>query len=342
MKFDGKLKRRFLRRLFRKPLWALESRLAGTSTFEHHSTAIPRPVEVRTDTASNHVMSRSSEGSDGSSFTETVRASLNKSAANQAIDLYVLRDIHGKGKGLFASEFISCGTRIVAERPLLVVEGLCPSEYAVEKAFQKLSASSQQAFLDLESCHNSDPRAWPDGSSPDPNGAAAQLERSIYTTYQTNCVDISKNHQSASAIFETVSRINHSCVPNCHFTWNSILQMLTVHAVRDIAEGEELCVAYCELAQTKSHRAETLSRYGFVCDCSACRDEGNADGSGDWHETSDDRRHRISEDFTFFAHYDRLPPSRKQIAKHIAIGKVQGLCQLLEKENIINTDLSQA
>ena len=197
------------------------------------------------------------------------------SSTSPADVLYALRESPGKGKGLFATKPIKCGTRILAEAPLLHVNQVYYSKGDVEISFEKLSASSQIAFLDLSSCHRSDPRVWLDGTSFDPCSAAAANERSLFTIYQTNCVDISGHHYQGSAIFLAMSRINHSCVPNCCFVWNRTLQQETVHAVRDIDEGAELSVAYCNVARGKKEREEDLIGYGFVCSCQACRDAGD-------------------------------------------------------------------
>ena len=186
---------------------------------------------------------------------------------------YALRDSKGKGKGLFAIGSIECGTRITAEPPLLRLGGTNPSQFDVERAFNQLSAPNQESFLQLASCHNSDPRAWADGTSPEPHCAAASLERSIYTIYQTNCVDISDSNGPEAAVFKTASRINHSCVPNCCHTWNPLSKMQTIHAIRDIDDGEELSLAYCSLLRGKAERRESLMDYGFICYCEACQDE---------------------------------------------------------------------
>ena len=50
----------------------------------------------------------------------------------------------------------------------------------------------------------------------------------------TNAIEMGKG----AAVYEITSRFNHSCVPNAFFTWNGRIQKETVHAIKDIAEGE--------------------------------------------------------------------------------------------------------
>ena len=69
----------------------------------------------------------------------------------------------------------------------------------------------------------------------------------------------------------------HRCRPNCHHAWHSTLKRQTVHALRDIAAGEEITVAYvggAELGVRESRRAKLLRQYHFACGCEACRLEG--------------------------------------------------------------------
>ena len=76
-----------------------------------------------------------------------------------------------------------------------------------------------------------------------------------------------------SGIFMTASRINHSCLPNAHHCWNPTLEQLTVQAVRDIKQGEELEIAYIDVAcRPQDIRQGELNRYCFVCSCVACSD----------------------------------------------------------------------
>ena len=48
--------------------------------------------------------------------------------------------------------------------------------------------------------------------------------------------------------------------------------MVRVEALRDVAEGEELCVSYIDETEptTSPERAKALAAYGLVCACPRC------------------------------------------------------------------------
>jgi len=85
------------------------------------------------------------------------------------------------------------------------------------------------------------------------------------------------------AVFATTARLNHSCVPNVHHSFNPTLQKQTVYAMRPIQPGEELCTTYLGgggAYQVRAQRIESLrTNYGFTCACPACTDvTGQSDG----------------------------------------------------------------
>lgn len=85
---------------------------------------------------------------------------------------------------------------------------------------------------------------------------------------------------TVGGLFPTIARINHSCNPNVHHSWNS--------ATRRIEEGEELRTSYIELFQKREQRQRELNdTFKFNCYCSACQVPDPT--------VSDQRRSRISE-----------------------------------------------
>ena len=64
--------------------------------------------------------------------------------------------------------------------------------------------------------------------------------------------------------------LNHSCAPNCVVIYITG-DLLQVRAARDVAIGEELTIAYTDLAlPTRIRSAALRGSYGFECDCSRC------------------------------------------------------------------------
>lgn len=73
-----------------------------------------------------------------------------------------------------------------------------------------------------------------------------------------------------TGIFPTASLANHSCRPNSivSFKKNGTLSLISI---KDIKEGEEICISYCDVVQPcDSRRQDLKKRYGFMCDCELC------------------------------------------------------------------------
>ena len=71
-------------------------------------------------------------------------------------------------------------------------------------------------------------------------------------------------------LYELLSRANHSCRPNIRVLWDG--DEAVVVALRDIARGEELRVAYKPAAgfTTQERRERLQMHYNFVCRCDLC------------------------------------------------------------------------
>ena len=72
-------------------------------------------------------------------------------------------------------------------------------------------------------------------------------------------------------IFPTIARINHACDASACYRWNSTLNQLTVHANRDISQGEEITVCYSFDGLLREERQRHLfETFGFQCACDKC------------------------------------------------------------------------
>ncbi|KAK2040786.1 hypothetical protein LZ31DRAFT_473737, partial [Colletotrichum somersetense] len=82
--------------------------------------------------------------------------------------------------------------------------------------------------------------------------------------------------------------INHGCRPNAAAQWDWNMFAHKLYAVRNIAAGEEITIAYFNTIMTLQKRREhTKKNLGFVCACSHCK------ASGEFANLSDDRINEI-------------------------------------------------
>ena len=83
----------------------------------------------------------------------------------------------------------------------------------------------------------------------------------------------------AGAVYRTLSRFNHSCAPNC--TWSFAHESeskpgegaasVTVRAIKPVREGDELTISYVDPTVGRAERREQLwAKYRFECACHLC------------------------------------------------------------------------
>ena len=123
----------------------------------------------------------------------------------------------------------------------------------VDPRVQALDANARDRFFELSTC------------------SSFQHEPRELGIFLTNAMRTS----GASSVFGQVSRINHSCCPNVHHSWNELHGELTLHAACDIEEGTELSICYIPLAVARGVprqvRQERLrANFGFWCECEMC------------------------------------------------------------------------
>ena len=176
-----------------------------------------------------------------------------------------MRESTSKGLGVFAKSNIPRGTRVISEPALLEVRREANSNAKdIVQVFEQLTSSQQELFLELHgyACHSFQRAAeremqqdWQDISG---------LHRKVLSIYAANAF---------GNVFLLGSRINHSCLPNVNFAYNSKLKEETFHAIRDIMAGEELTITYINgTNRTKDQRKVELNKWGFSCSCPACED----------------------------------------------------------------------
>ncbi|KAL1857613.1 hypothetical protein Daus18300_010253 [Diaporthe australafricana] len=140
---------------------------------------------------------------------------------------FELRPSPGKGWGAFATRKIQTGDLILKERPLFVIRKHHQyiTELDVRAGFQQLSSREKQQFLGL--LDNGD-RAF----------------TSMRKAFGENSFAVSGN-PPAHGLLIILSRLNHSCIPNCKIPDTRVEQgQPQIYATRDIMPGDELTFCY--------------------------------------------------------------------------------------------------
>lgn len=205
-----------------------------------------------------------------------------------ASQLFELRAIEGKGLGLVAVAFIPQGTRVISESPLLRIDTnkvhLAWGPYCRLSNSQKAAYDALHYFKPEDVNFEQASRVYLIDNN-DRNLDEDDIDDLIKEQGQVMGRFACNNFACGQGlgVFETTSRLNHSCVPNMHHSYNPNLKQQTVHALRDIQPGEELCTTYLggpACYYVRAQRIELLRRtYGFTCKCPACLDvTGESDG----------------------------------------------------------------
>lgn len=229
--------------------------------------------------------------------------------------LYVIKESPGKGRGMFATTHIREGTRILAEEPFFTLakspEVSLTDPYApndISKAFDRLPTDKQLKYMQLH--------------------CPKRMDCSVLVgIYEANCYEMG----TGDCFCVDASRINHSCFPNSHYSWNDNIRRLTVHAVKDIPKGEEITVSYCSGFCTLKKRRLKLKPYVFTCRCPACQEDT------DFGRLSRNRRREIVNLRQEIADYQN--DSRAARSKHVSCDEqsaISKVLSLIEEEGLVH------
>lgn len=181
---------------------------------------------------------------------------------------YKIMPVVGKGLGMIATTNIERGTRVLAEKAMISwVQSLESDDQKAESfgtalagRVSSLNQEQRKQFFALANVH---------------------VKLTGEETNEERCAGIARTNAAFMSlrdggvakrgIFPVAARINHSCNPNCHATWNDNIGKLTVHAMSDICEGQEITVSYISTPEERDRRQGILGRvYGFTCTCDFC------------------------------------------------------------------------
>ncbi|KAI0821912.1 SET domain-containing protein [Trametes gibbosa] len=164
------------------------------------------------------------------------------------------------GVGLFATRALPKGAVILCESPMFTqAPSPTRTNSTVMAALSQCTRDEQRQYFNLANAYKT--------STAGPRALLPALG-----IFETNSLPCGKTRGGRRAgIFLTAARLNHSCRPNVARVWDQDTHQMTFRALRDVAEGEELCMNYVDVLGTRAQRAEELrTSFGFECMCEAC------------------------------------------------------------------------
>jgi hypothetical protein len=219
------------------------------------------------------------------------------------LPLCEIQKVPGKGKGLVASFNIAKGQLILSEKPFFTTSNItCTTtmEKQISIELRKLPKDAQRQFLSL---YNNFPGKQP-----------------FSGIVRTNALPCGPG-SPIGGIYPTISRINHSCLPNAHNSWDNASGYENIYAVRFIGAGEEITIPYDHGGPSDERRRHLKDSFGFECDCSICSRQP------DELQQSDERRRQIQRLDASIGNGLRVMHSPKDCLKDC-----QELLQILEEE----------
>ncbi|KAF7433716.1 hypothetical protein PC9H_005681 [Pleurotus ostreatus] len=180
---------------------------------------------------------------------------------------YRIQEIPSKGLGVVAAIDFALGDLIIVESPLLLFRPEGPTISSDLGAFEKLEDGKKEAYMKLDNVH-------PESECPP-----------LVGIFNTNAYDVQESDHADSdddppcvAVFNDISRINHSCSPNTIRLWRASSSAMHISACRAIPAGTELTTYYRDPFLPSSERHATLlAIYKFRCVCPSCLNPAASD-----------------------------------------------------------------
>jgi hypothetical protein len=171
--------------------------------------------------------------------------------------MYSLTEVPGKGKGLVAATDIPRGTRILEESPIIAISDRPRhDDWLKAHISQQVDSLNEQERQSLFSMHNIYPYS--------------NIAEQCLGIIRTNALPVEAGG-IGGGLFLEACRINHACDNNAQKSWNQRIERHTVHALRDIAEGEEITISYLDPGSSREVRQKLLQhKFGFLCSCPLC------------------------------------------------------------------------
>ena len=161
-----------------------------------------------------------------------------------------IREVEGKGLGLFALRDFRKDEKVMVERPVLG-----PGHNNFSEELSVLYARRNrvdQAVLDAVDTLS-------------PRGTDSTIQEKI----DINTFQVAKKG-GGLVLYINVSRMNHSCVPNTIHRYSNGRNVGLLVAARKIKKGDEIVISYCPKMPRDHAKFKLVMIYGFRCRCPAC------------------------------------------------------------------------
>jgi hypothetical protein len=193
--------------------------------------------------------------------------------------MFQIRSAGIKGLGVFATKHIQRGTRIFSERPLFGIR-YDQNPQDVYPEFKLLSRDDRDKVLKLSNIATKRLEImrwmhalWYTAISGAPSMITGLKEhKTLLSIFRSNAFSLNNDSKFEQAIFPSIARLNHECIPNAQANFNDQSETMNVQALRDITPDEEITLSYLDDVGevTTPERQERLESYGFECNCAIC------------------------------------------------------------------------
>jgi tetratricopeptide (TPR) repeat protein len=204
----------------------------------------------------------------------------------------------GRGNGLYTTRSINTGELVVADKAFCVVwshepEAMTAMTYDVRDSrirvspvgltssiVQKLLSNPSQISRVIDkygdwqgTSKSKDVFSTDDGPVVDVFRVQDIMSRNAFGVGAQYGEEGARN--ASTGFFTYAAYINHSCIPNLKREF--IGDLIVLRAIRPLAEGEEVFLAYDENPDYDARQAALMTTWGFECQCKLCEAE-KADG----------------------------------------------------------------
>jgi len=198
---------------------------------------------------------------------------------------YKVVEVEGKGRGLVATRAMDLGYVLLKESPIFAYQPQETGPHNTEthvaqfiQEFKKLSDTEKAKVMSLCEVEGDTENDCKEIlTSLVSQGILASLSRTDEALFIALMKKMTSNalgcEGGKTAVFETISMINHSCAPNVFWECKDHETTMEVRACRRIEEGDEIVASYYNFEDfpLRQERQDIISNErSFHCSCKIC------------------------------------------------------------------------